>query len=610
MQLGIISFLEFIVYLMTDKTIKRLNKLYFYFFSVVILSLINYRGLLVDKSIGITTDCIGCYKYWVISVDARIAIVAFIFLFLSVFAKNYFIRLFCRIIFLFYLLYSFTDIYLYKFLNQRLLVSDISLYFDINTILETFNRELSSNSKLYIFLVLMFILQYLTVHKKSILSKIEKLYSLTIVLLLSGLILFVSRIDYINDVAIRNIVEINFQSSSSVDYSDETIRRAKEKIDDIESLQCFENQKSQKSNIILVVWESLSMYQSQLFSGMNNWTPKLDKLARENRYYTNFFANNFTSLEGRLALLTGEKTFRDIAQMTLDRGRVGYWNLKRNVPELFNSNGYHTAFLDGADLGFTNTGDFMQALGYDYVEGEEFNGYKGIPRFGFNSVADDVLYNRVIDYISSVEKPYFLTVITVSTHAPYIDPETRKSSIESSTKYADRSLYEFYKKLQDIEFFEDGILVITSDHRSMTPVSKLEIDKYDNQAVSRIPLVVIGNQTGSAIRSDEYLQQSDLLSSFDYLISDSYCKREDEGNIFSIPAVPSECVYHNRGDFRDIIDVYCDNGMQQAVIKLDGDNTRIISGNLESPEKVIDLINSSRISARKRHEEYTEMISN
>lgn len=71
--------------------------------------------------------------------------------------------------------------------------------------------------------------------------------------------------------------------------------------------------------------------------------------------------------------------------------------------------------------------------------------------------------------------------------------------------------------------------------------------------------------------------------------------------------MPTECIYHSRGDFRDEIDVYCDNGKESAIIKLDGDNTKVIDGKLNKENEIIDYINASRISARKRHEEYLRM---
>ena len=82
---------------MTYKTIKPINKTFFYIFSILVLIMINYRGVTVDKTLGKLTDCLGCYKYWIISVDSRVAIFAFVILLFGFFSKTYLIRTSARL---------------------------------------------------------------------------------------------------------------------------------------------------------------------------------------------------------------------------------------------------------------------------------------------------------------------------------------------------------------------------------------------------------------------------------------------------------------------------------------------------------------------------------
>jgi phosphoglycerol transferase MdoB-like AlkP superfamily enzyme len=589
---------------MNIKILQLINKLNFYVVSGLILTMMMTRSLVVDNFLGNYTDCLGCYQTWVLSVDAKLAIIAIIVLYLSYAMKSYIIRCVLRLLIISFISYYLIDIYLYKFLHQRLFFNDITTYFNLDTIIEIINRDFAITLLIAIVLLFLLVISFLFIHNIVMSLRLEKYSGGSLIVIMLGLIVFTPKIDYIDDISIRNIVDINFSSTEAVDYEEKSIKPLENKINNIEMLSCNNKDIKEPRNIILVLWESLSMYQSELFSGINNWTPNLDKLASNNRYYTNFFANNFTSLEGRVAILTGEKTFRNIASMTLDRGRVGYWNSQRNLPRLMNSLGYHTSLLDGANLEFTRTGDYMNGIGFDYVEGQEYSGYKDQPRFGFNSVADKALYNRVFEYTQGLTKPYFTTVISVTTHPPYINPETGESSIEEATKYADRSLNELYQKLTKSNYFDQGIMIIMSDHRSMTPVSKDEINKFGRQAVARIPLVVIDKSYKGIAETKEYLQQSDLLNSVQYLVSEKHCSRKGEGNLFSNPAIPSECVYHNRGDYRDHIDVYCNNGKESATVKLEGNQTRIIRGELKNSESVIEMINVSRIAARKRHEEF------
>ncbi len=48
----------------------------------------NYRSLLVDKVYGKKTGCMGCYKSWVLSVDAKLMFFFLIFVYFAFVLKN------------------------------------------------------------------------------------------------------------------------------------------------------------------------------------------------------------------------------------------------------------------------------------------------------------------------------------------------------------------------------------------------------------------------------------------------------------------------------------------------------------------------------------------
>lgn len=589
------------------KFINSLNKLFLFSTLILCLTMMNYRSLLVDKIFGVYTSCDNCYWQSVLNSDATIFLLLAIVIYLGFTLKHYFLRLVLKLTSTVFIIYYLIDVYIFKFLYQRLYFADIFKYFDLNIILESLDRITNNHTILFLILVLIILIFYLFIHKPMKLNKTDHFLTLIII---SPLIYFIfnqSKIDYVNDIYLRNIIEINYKAKESNQYSQQLKQDALTQINSIEELSCTNSGLNQKKNIILLVVESLSSYQSKLHSGLNDWTPNLDQIARNHTYFSNFFANNFTSLEGRIALLTGEKTFRGMKNFSKrGYGRTGYWNTQRNLPKLMNQYGYHTSFLDGANLGFSKTGNYMNGIGFDYVEGSEYNGYKNKPRYSFNSVSDMDLYDRVINFINEVDKPFFTTIITVTTHPPYYSPDTGQKSIEQATKYADKSVLNFYNSLRKNNFFDNGLLIITSDHRSMTPVSNDELIKFEKQAVSRIPLILIDSNTHKSIVNTEYLQQSDLLNSLEYYISDNHCSRKDEGNLFTQPPKAAACVYHSRGDYRERVDVYCNNGSEQATIELNGDDTSIIEGSLIDKSKILNLINYSRIGANIRHQNYVK----
>ena len=63
-------------------------------------------------------------------------------------------------------------------------------------------------------------------------------------------------------------------------------------------------QAAQGSVIVLMV-ESLSAWHSHLLGSAQDWTPKLDAIARSSHFFKNFYANGFTTSTAEIAILSG-----------------------------------------------------------------------------------------------------------------------------------------------------------------------------------------------------------------------------------------------------------------------------------------------------------------
>ncbi len=247
----------------------------------------NYRSLLVDKVYGKKTGCVGCYKTWVLSVDAKLMFFFLIFIYFAFVLRHYYLRVSSRIVLLVFSIYYLTDVYLFKFLHQRLYFSDVATFFDGDTINEVFLRDVSNHTVKILLILLSF--GFVFFHRKIKLIVLDKIIMSSLLVLFISLVVFVSESNYVNSVGIRNIVDINYRSKASIDYDESTLKKLEGKISSVESLSCKSNGLNLKKNVILLVWESLSMYHSNLFSGLNDWTPHLDDLAMSNRYYSNFY---------------------------------------------------------------------------------------------------------------------------------------------------------------------------------------------------------------------------------------------------------------------------------------------------------------------------------
>lgn len=570
----------------------------------IIISLL--AGLLVRVSVTAKildeyTDCAGCYRSMVVQYDAWLFVLILTLLVVSYWVKWRFITFACRLLVLVFLTLYWLDIYTLSALNHRLVLEDIGAYANIETLSSFFSQPLDwwilPSGLLLAFMSLLWLFLCWLKVDSLLFSK-----RFSIALLLSSGLLFVPYLktkDYLLPEYVHNYLFHWFLFGEQRGYSQDFINEVEPHISDYEATTCYSDGLNQKKNIILVIVESLSSYQSQLFSGLNDWTPHLDQMARDNVYYSNFLSNSFASTFSRISLLTGEVPIYPYPLTITD-----YRNTTSSVPRLLAKSGYHSAILLGGDLGFLGTGRMMQALDFDYVEGQEYQGYAGQPRFSFASVSDEVLYQRSLNYINERNSPYFLTVVTVSSHAPYIHPETNERSIEKTIRYADKALLGFYQQLKEAGFFDNGLLLITSDHRAMVPIDADEKNALGIFAKSKVPLVLIdGQQQGENTR---YLQQADLLPSLAYLTQQRYCLRAHENNLFQRidDEARHRCVYHVNGQSRNTVEVFCQNNQTQGIIQLAGDDTGYETGNLSNPQWHVDWVNRNRVNAILRGREY------
>src|SRR5690606_12837252 len=181
------------------------------------------------------------------------------------------------------------------------------------------------------------------------------------------------------------------------------------------------------------------------------------------------------------------------------------------VPHALNKAGYESFFLTTGDLSFGEKGPWLKNIGFTHIEGHDFAGYDQLPRLHFRSAADEHLYARALEVINNKnsleQKPKFVTIENVSTHQPFIHPHTREQNKEAVFRYMDDTVADFYNNLERSNFFQNGgILVVVSDHRSMTPISKFENDTLGLLAASKIPAFVAAKQIDAQVIDAIYHQ--------------------------------------------------------------------------------------------------------
>ncbi|MFK5894413.1 MAG: LTA synthase family protein [Pseudomonadota bacterium] len=411
----------------------------------------------------------------------------------------------------------------------------------------------------------------------------EKKQHHSILIISTGILIFavenIKSIEYHTPYILNSIEAFIIPKSRNVPYSKNFIQAvSKTKNKHI----CFDSIGS-RPNIILIIFESLSMYHSKSFSQLNDWMPNLDNISKEETKYINFYANGITTEDGLISLFTG---FPPIPKGLGNTKTLfeQYQNTK-SMPKMLNKLGYQTLFFTTGNLNFLNKGRWLKKIGFQYIEGSEAPFYKGMKRFHFNAAPDKALYDRVLEKLENIKtSPFFLSVENVSTHHPYINPENGTNSEEEVFKYADKQLSKFINKLNKNNFFDNGYVIISSDHRAMVPIRKKEFSLYGDEAFARIPFIVLGKNEKLEISAP--FSQTDLFPSLQHwLAKGEACIDKNQGIFLPTVRQKPECIYTRRSYDLNKIFIQCGN-LKYSVL-LDADQTRYIGTSKGS----IELLN-------------------
>jgi len=368
-------------------------------------------------------------------------------------------------------------------------------------------------------------------------------------------------------------------------------------------------------NVIVVLLESWSSWHSMLFGGFEDWTPRLDEAAGRGRRFSNFHAIGFSTDKGLMGIIAGEPLWAPFIHWSEATPFHSMWGVDRSLPAAFSPHGYLTAFLTTGPLELYRKGKWLKHLGFSHVEGRENEFYQGWPQFSFGSAPDRALYLRAEQWRHAAEQPFLLVLETVTTHQPFRDPDSGQKSLEFAMKYADREFGAYLDSLDQSGFFEHGLLVVVSDHRSMTPISAREFSLFGDDAYSRVPMFVIGKEFGHNEMDRSVYSQSDIVPTFEWWLGDKSMLEDNDRIMFSTadhrmdfpPTDNSTCAFHARGNQRGLVDVICTDG--RGLVRLDGDHSRFIESHglaRARQEIILTQIARTRLQARYRHQLQTE----
>jgi len=541
-----------------------------------LLAVFALRAHLVDAEFSPFVRCDACFFWPSLAHDSLLFAVALALMGMALCWRRLSLRLLPLLALAMLMLAVAADVLVFRSLSQRLLWSDVLKFFgDVGTVSDIGAQSLQGGARIVA----------VVLASGGVLAWCASLRHLgnarplgwaalggALLLALGGG--YAQRFDpeYVNaDLSFQNIAEVNLAQSIDAPYSPAFIA-AMQAVPPLPQT-CARGQQ-RRPDIVLVMVESLSAYHSKLYGGSMDAVPRLDALAASGRWFADFHANGFTTDGGMIGLLTGLAPVPLIGRYASMDAFAGYADRRHSLPALLAAQGYQSHFFTTGDLGFVDKRRWLAEIGFERAEGAEAPYYRDKARGIFNAARDGLLFERFAQWYEQErdrQRPLFATLLTVTTHPPFVDPESGLADEQGVFREVDAAIAAMHARLAASGFFEHGVLLVTGDHRAMTPLQSSEYQRHGEEAFSRVPMYAWGPGYLGEGRVDGAFQHSDLLPSVRQLTDDEDCRRSGQGLLLSTPPQPADFVLHARGMPRDRIDVY-GAGFQSSLV-LAGDDS-------------------------------------
>jgi phosphoglycerol transferase MdoB-like AlkP superfamily enzyme len=260
-------------------------------------------------------------------------------------------------------------------------------------------------------------------------------------------------------------------------------------------------------NIILVILESFG-HSNVGYLGGRKLTENIDKLIQNSLYFTNMYAVGTRTSWGISSVLTSLYPIATREYIKALKSQKDFNTIAR-VLKQFN---YSNTFLYSGDINFDNMKYFLKSNGYDNVYGKNsFNPNLTKYTWGYS---DEDLYNRAIDIIKKQKKPYFLTLLTMSSHEPFDYPKGKTppykdaplKSMQNAIKYSDYAIGKFIYNLKKEGLLKNTVIGFIADHNENAYNKKdVAIDKYKIAS-----FILDSKYTNNAKKYDKIASQIDF----------------------------------------------------------------------------------------------------
>ena len=262
--------------------------------------------------------------------------------------------------------------------------------------------------------------------------------------------------------------------------------------------------RTSRPDIVIILLESCGGIFTEDIGGRKDIMPRFNKLVDEGVYFSNFYANSYRTDRGTLCTWSGYPSFPRSSVMKMPAKT-------RFLPGIAKSllkEGYHTSYIYGGDINFTNMRSYLVTIGFD-----QFCWMKDYTmeqqRTSKWGVRDDITFATLYDQITAPKANGTHRLIgysTLSSHEPWDVPTHRLSEeIPNAFNYLDECLGNFIDKMRQTPQWDNLLVVLLPDHG----YSYFGVDET-HELHDHVPMLWLGGALRGPRRVEQFCNQTDL----------------------------------------------------------------------------------------------------
>ena len=257
--------------------------------------------------------------------------------------------------------------------------------------------------------------------------------------------------------------------------------------------------RTSRPNIVIVLMESAGDFLTPAM-------PNLRRLRQEGIDFANCYGNTWRTDRGTVCTYSGYPSFPTSSVMKMPKKS----NLLPGIAATLREEGYHTSYLYGGDINFTNMRSYLIATGWEQLTWKADYDAEAQQSAKWG-VRDDLTFDTLYEQIAALPNDssrHLFGFSTLSSHEPWDVPVKRVShEIPNAFYYLDQCIGDFITRLKATPQWDNLLVIFLPDH-------SIDYGPYDEtvQQRNKIPMIWVGGAIRRHRTVTALCNQTDLVA--------------------------------------------------------------------------------------------------